>query len=112
MSVAIFIFAIFISSENYQLFYLVCFLSGFAVGCDLTAPQLILIKIIKDNPNKTIHFAIFGFITKLSLAIATLISLTAISSNVDGLNYQAIPIVYAGIPCILKIITAFCLKKL
>jgi len=112
MSAAIFVFAAFISPQNYQLFYLICFLSGFAVGCDLTAPQLILIKIIKDDPSKTIHFAIFGFITKFSLAIATLISLSAISSQDQGLNYGAIPLVYAGIPCILKIFTALFLKKL
>ncbi len=112
ISVAIFIFAAFISAKNYQLFYLICFLSGFAVGCDLTAPQLILIKIIKDNQNKTIHFAIFGFITKFSLAVATLVSLAAISNRDQSINYAAIPIVYAIIPSILKLLTAFLIKKL
>lgn len=112
ISVAIFIFATFISKENYQLFYLVCFLSGFAVGCDLTAPQLLLIETIKNNPNKTIYFAIFSFITKLSLAFATLIALFAISNESGGLNYQAIPLTYALLPCILKIFTAIILRKL
>jgi GPH family glycoside/pentoside/hexuronide:cation symporter len=112
MSAIIFIFASLISAENYQLFYLICFLSGFAVGCDLTAPQLILVKLIKDKQNKTIHFAIFGFITKISLAIATLISLTTISNQNQGLNYAAIPIVYAIIPSVLKILTAFFIKKI
>lgn len=112
MSAVIFVFAGFISAKNYQLFYIICFLSGFAVGCDLTAPQLILIKLIKDQQNKTIYFAIFGFITKFSLAIATLISLLAISNHDQSLNYSAIPIVYSIIPSILKIITAFLLKKL
>jgi GPH family glycoside/pentoside/hexuronide:cation symporter len=112
ISVLVFIFASFIDAKNYQLFYLVCFLSGFAVGCDLVAPQLLLIQIIKDFQNKTTYFAIFGFITKISLAIATLISLTAISNQAGGINYQAIPVIYAMLPCILKIITAFLLHKL
>jgi Na+/melibiose symporter-like transporter len=112
ISVLVFIFASFIDAKNYQLFYLVCFLSGFAVGCDLVAPQLLLIQIIKDFQNKTTYFAIFGFITKISLAIATLISLTAISTSNGGINYAAIPIIYAVLPCILKIITAFLLHKL
>jgi len=112
ISAMIFIFAAFISAKNYQLFYLICFLSGFAVGCDLTVPQLILIKTIKDKQNKTIYFAIFGFITKFSLAFATLISLVTISDQNQRVNYDAIPIIYAIIPSILKILTAFFIKKL
>lgn len=109
-SVLIFIFAYFISAQNYQLFYLVCFLSGFAVGCDLIAPQTILIEVIKEDKNKTVYFAIFGFITRFSLALATLIGLLAIGDG-DVLNYSAIPLIYALLPCVLKVIVIFLLGR-
>ena len=111
LSVIIFIFAALITEKNYYLFYLICILSGFAVGCDLTAPQLILINKISDKKNKTSYFAFFSFITKISLAIATFLVLNLITEN-NVINYTAIPIVYAILPCFLKVLTALFLKKL
>lgn len=111
LSVMIFIFAIFINQKNYHLFFLICLLSGFAVGCDLTAPQIILLDKIINEKNKTSYFAVFGFITKISLAFATFLVLNLINKN-GAIDYIAIPYVYALLPCLLKILTAFFLKKL
>lgn len=111
-SVAIFAFAGFITSQNYYLFYIICFLSGFAVGCDLTVPQSILVKIIKDDENKTIYFSIFSMITKISIAFASVLSLGLVSNSDGSLNYEAIPITYALVPCLFKLITVFLLRKL
>ncbi len=111
LSVAIFIFAIFITEKTYYLFYAICLLSGFAVGCDLTAPQLILLAKIKDEKNKTSYFAIFSLITKISLAIATVLVLNLISKN-GVINYGAIPYAYALLPCFIKILTVVFLRKI
>jgi Na+/melibiose symporter-like transporter len=111
LSVIIFIFAIFISEKNYYLFFAICILSGFAAGCDLTAPQILLVDKIKDEENKTSYFAVFSFITKISLAFATFLVLNLINQN-GAINYIAIPYVYALLPCFLKILTMLFLKKL
>lgn len=111
LSVATFIFAAFITSQNYYLFYAICFLSGFAVGADLTAPQLILLDKIKNEENKTSYFAIFSLISKISLAFASLLVLNLITKN-GTINYSAIPYVYALLPCAIKILTAIFLKKI
>jgi GPH family glycoside/pentoside/hexuronide:cation symporter len=111
LSVAIFIFAAFITEKNYYLFYVVCLLSGFAVGCDLTAPQLILLAKINNEKNKTSYFAIFSLITKISLAIASLLVLNLITKN-GVIDYGAIPYVYSLLPCLIKVLTVIFLKKL
>lgn len=111
LSVIIFIFAIFIDEQNYYLFFLICLLSGFTVGCDLTAPQMILVDKIINEENKTSYFAVFSFITKVSLVFATFLVLNLISKN-GSINYVAIPYVYTLLPCFIKVLTAFFLRKL
>lgn len=111
-SIAVFVFAGLITSQTYYLFYLICLFSGLAVGCDLVVPQSILVKLIENEDNKTIYFAIFSMITKISLAFATLVGLGLITKENGTINYSAIPFVYALVPCFFKLITVFWLKKL
>ncbi len=111
LSVMIFIFATFIDEKNYYLFFGICLLAGFSVGCDLTAPQVILVDKLTNEKNKTSYFAVFSLITKISLAFATFLVLNLINRN-GVINYVAIPYVYALLPCFLKILTAFFVRKL
>jgi len=111
ISVMIFIFATFIDEKNYYLFFGICLLAGFSVGCDLTAPQTILVDKLSNEENKTSYFAVFSLITKISLAFATFLVLNLINRN-GVINYVAIPYVYALLPCLLKILTAFFVRKI
>ncbi len=111
LSVMIFIFATFIDEKNYYLFFGICLLAGFSVGCDLTAPQVILVDKLTNEENKTSYFAVFSLITKISLAFATFLVLNLINRN-GVINYVAIPYVYALLPCFLKILTAFFVRKI
>jgi MFS family permease len=111
LSVMIFIFATFIDEKNYYLFFAICLLAGFSVGCDLTAPQVILVDKLTNEENKTSYFAVFSLITKISLAFATFLVLNLINKN-GVINYVAIPYVYALLPCFLKTLTAFFVRKI
>jgi Na+/melibiose symporter-like transporter len=111
ISVMIFIFATFIDEKNYYLFFGICLLAGFSVGCDLTAPQTILVDKLTNEENKTSYFAVFSLITKISLAFATFLVLNLVNRN-GVINYVAIPYVYALLPCFLKILTAFFVRKI
>ncbi len=113
LSVAIFIFTAFISKGNYEIFYFICLFSGFAMGCDLIAPQIILTKLIYKEDFKASYFAIFSFIAKLALAFATFISFVLVAkdyswlidSGKSAINTDILPIVYCFLPCLIKIVT-------
>ncbi len=120
LSVVIFIFTALISRGDSKIFYFICLFSGFAMGCDLIAPQIILTTLICKEEFKASYFAIFSFIAKLALAIATFISFILIAKDyswlIDGgkstINIDILPIVYCLTPCLIKIITFLILPVL
>ena len=111
-SVITFFFAYFITAQNANYFYLVCFLSGACLGADLITPPAILAKIIANKKEMTSsYFSLWNLVTKLGLMIAASSSLIFLGmlgyqpglSAAGSINH--ISFVYAMLPCILKIIT-------
>jgi len=111
-SVITFFFAYFITAQNANYFYLVCFLSGACLGADLITPPAILAKIIANKKEMTSsYFSLWNLVTKLGLMIAASSSLIflGMSGYQPGLSasnsINHISFVYALLPCILKIVT-------
>ncbi len=116
-SVITFFFAYFLTAQNANYFYLVCFLSGACLGADLITPPAILAKIIANKKEMTSsYFSLWNLVTKLGLMIAASSSLIFLGmsgyqpgvSASNSINH--ISFVYALLPCILKILTIFSLN--
>ena len=117
-SVLTFIFAYFIDSQNHNLFYLVCFFSGMFLGADLIIPPALIAEVIHKNIAKITSFVSFwSMINKAGLMFASFFSLIILSIfNFDTKNPSqesifVIPILYAIIPCALKLIVVLLISK-
>lgn len=111
-SVATFVFAYFLDNETANYFYLVCLMSGLFLGPDLIVPQSIIADIVsKEKGNASSYFAISNMTTKFGLMVASSSSLIILGlSNykagqiLSNENNQMLPIVYAIIPSIIKLL--------
>lgn len=105
LAIITFVWAFSLNSNNYELFYVVCFLSGFASGGDLIMPTAILSDIAHKNINKTSqYFGIWGFLAKLNFALATLLSFSLLNLfSSFNMYLSGISFIYALLPCLLKI---------
>lgn len=120
LSVAVFFWAFFLSDQNYTQFYYICFFSGMMLGADLAIPPSILADIVNSGQQQqsktSLYFSIWNMISKSGLAIASgfaLIFLGGVgyrgydSSSAESLFYLSL--IYAMLPCIIKIITVLLL---
>jgi Na+/melibiose symporter-like transporter len=117
-SVITFVFAYFINGENYHLFYIVCFLSGVFLGADLIIPPALIAEVVHKKTAKiTSYISFWSMINKAGLMFAsffTLISLSIVDFNPQDPTPESlllIPILYAIIPCALKIIVVLFISK-
>ena len=118
-SILTFIFAYFVDSSNSDLFFLICFLSGVFLGADLMMPPAIIAEIIHQKHDKiSSYLAFWNMINKAGLMCASFMSLMVLwlvsfdAKNVNQESLMAIPIIYAIIPCALKILVVLLLYKL
>ena len=94
----------------------VCALTGLALGADLAMPPALLAAVIDDHndqtPLRATYFGIWNFTTKANLAIAAGLALPLLSAagyepgTPDSL---ALALMYAAIPCVLKLIAGMAL---
>lgn len=117
-SIVTFIFAFFIGENNAELFYLVCFFSGIFLGADLVVPPSIIAEIIHNYHHKiSSYVSLWSMVNKAALMLASFLTLYALSltgfeaENVNDNSLKLIPILYAIIPCILKLIVVLLLLK-
>lgn len=95
----------------------ICLLSGAALGADLAMPAAIAADIIprRDRGRAASYFGIWSLINKAVLALAAGLGLPLLA----GLGYQpggeagltALAILYAGIPCVIKLLSAMLLMR-
>ena len=118
-SILTFIFAYFVDSSNSDLFYLICFLSGVFLGADLMMPPAIIAEIIHQKHDKiSSYLSFWNMINKAGLMCASFLSLMTLwlvsfdAKNVNQESLMAIPIIYAIIPCALKMLVVLLLFKL
>lgn len=100
-------------------FWLVCALSGIALGTDLAIPSALLAGLIArqgdQGQREGAYFGWWNLATKLNLALAAGLSLPLLGwlgytpGTTDPAGLSALTMAYAVIPCGIKLIAALCL---
>ncbi len=116
LAVAGFVGAFYLGEGDVWAYAAVCIASGLALGGDLTLPPSIVADHVNKHNNTAhsgTHYALLAFIAKASLAVATAITLPALDAagfkpkdiNSDD-AFFVLSILYALIPCLIKILSA------
>lgn len=112
VAIVAFVWASRLSTGDTTAFAIICILSGFALGADLALPPSLLADVIGRRGRMEAtgsYFGLWTLATKLNLALAAGIALPLL----DALGYRpggrddaalgALAIVYAFVPCVLKL---------
>lgn len=99
-------------------FYIICILSGVTLGADMTIlPAMLSTRLEASGQSPSHAFGMWGFITKMSFAIAAGLSLPLLAYagyNPGTENPEAalrsLAMTYAALPCALKILAIIALK--
>jgi GPH family glycoside/pentoside/hexuronide:cation symporter len=102
-------------------FAVVCITSGAVLGADLTLlPAMFATRLAKISPSAAEGFGLWSFVSKLTLAIAAVALLPMLEAA--GLQtgttqsppdaVQLLVILYAGLPCALKLIAIVLLSSI
>ena len=122
LSVFVFIWVIFLQPGDVLSYAMICILSGFALGADLSLPPSIIADRItqqKAQAQATFTYGIMAFIPKLSLAIASgggllILGLSGFEAGFEN-TQQSLYIlvcVYGLLPCVIKFGSAYMLYTL
>jgi len=116
-AVTAFFWAIQLGAGDMVPYIVICLMSGAALGADLALPAAIAADIIpqRDRGRAASYFGIWSLINKAVLALAAGLGLPLLA----GLGYQpggelgltALAVLYAGIPCIIKLLSAMLLLR-
>jgi glycoside/pentoside/hexuronide:cation symporter, GPH family len=115
LSVVSFVWAYGLGAGDAWPFVMVCVLSGFALGADLSLPPALLASVIQagghSGQREGAYFGAWNWANKMNLALAAGISLPLLQllgyvpnapSSAEGM--QALSLAYAVLPCGLKLI--------
>ena len=112
LAVAAFVWAAFLGTGDTTAFAAICIASGLSFGADLAlAPSLLADVVGRDGRMHATaaYFGVWTLVTKLNLALAAGIALPQLAAlgYVPGRDDQAsaghLALVYAGLPCLLKL---------
>lgn len=113
---AAFVWAVLLEAGDAWAYAGVCVLSGLALGADLALPPALLADVIPENERgeTAAYFGLWSFLAKLALALAGLVlPLLAWVGYVPGQPAGwNLALVYAGLPCVLKLVAATLLSSL
>ncbi|OUV99121.1 MAG: hypothetical protein CBD16_08690 [Betaproteobacteria bacterium TMED156] len=123
LSIFGFIWALFVGTDNFKYFLIICIFTGFALGAELICPPMILAtKITQLGHNGALEGSYFGILNlfiKLSLALASGMILPILSyygytssGNSSEFSLTLLQFFYAGFPCILKAFCWFEIRKI
>ncbi|SHI02435.1 MFS transporter [Marivita hallyeonensis] len=112
LAIIAFSFALFLGSGDTLFFAVICLASGAAVGADLTLlPAIFARRMETVAPNATEGFALWGFVSKFTLAFAAIALLPILEASgfVSGTDNSetalwTLTLLYAGVPCALKLV--------
>ncbi len=124
MAIAIvsFVWALTLDQGDLTAFGIICLATGFALGAELVCPPILLGALIdragQRGRSEASYFGIWNLIAKLALAAAAGLVLPALSglgyqpgSTTGNHELQALQWVYAGLPCMLKLIALVMLNR-
>jgi GPH family glycoside/pentoside/hexuronide:cation symporter len=119
LAVASFLWTLSLGTGDFWPFAVICAVSGAALGADLTLlPAIFAQRLSRTGTSEAAAFGLWSFVSKLSLALAALVILPLL----DGLGFKpgpkntedalwALTLIYAGLPCVLKIIAILLLAS-
>lgn len=119
LSVASFAFASSLGEGDIWAFALICTVSGFALGADMTLlPALFARRLAEMGSSAAEGFGLWSFMSKATLAFAAVLVLPALdrAGFVPGPEnsseaLQMLSFLYAGVPCFLKLIAMWMLAR-
>ncbi|MBA3814625.1 MAG: MFS transporter [Alphaproteobacteria bacterium] len=103
-----FIGSFYLSGDSFQWFYLICFLSGFALGGDLVLLPSLLADVVGNKTElRNMNFSLWQFINKAALAMTSgllFLVLPQLANNQNTAYFSAVLYwSYALIPCMIKV---------
>ena len=112
LAIVAFSFAMTLGSGDTVWFAIICLASGAAVGADLTLlPAVFARRMETVAPNASEGFALWGFVSKFTLAFAAIALLPILEASgfVSGSDNSdaaltTLTLLYAGVPCALKLV--------
>jgi glycoside/pentoside/hexuronide:cation symporter, GPH family len=115
-AVVSFVWAYGLEAGAYGSFAVICTLSGLAFGADLALPPALLARVIDANGHQRqregAYFGLWNLVNKLCLAVAGGIALPCLEAlgyvrgAHDANALDALAIIYAVVPCLLKLAAA------
>jgi len=121
IAVVSFIGAFFLGQGDMVAYLIICLISGAALGGDLSLPPAVLAAHIHSQNTQhsaSSQFALLTFLSKTALALAAILTLPLLekmgfvaASDNSAAALMALSIVYALIPCLMKITAAFMLWR-
>jgi len=112
--------ALFLGPGDVLIFAIICVASGAVLGADLTLlPAMFATRMAKISPSAAEGFGLWAFVSKFTLAFAAvallpLLERAGLRSGAGQSPDQAVRllvILYAGVPCILKILAIVLLSR-
>jgi GPH family glycoside/pentoside/hexuronide:cation symporter len=113
--------ALFLGAGDVWWFAIVCVASGAVLGADLTLlPAMFATRMAKISPSAAEGFGLWSFVSKFTLALAAVVLLpllenAGLQSGQGPVPVQAVQmlvILYAGVPCALKLLAIAMLASL
>jgi glycoside/pentoside/hexuronide:cation symporter, GPH family len=112
LAILAFLWALSLGTGDIVAFAVISAASGAALGADLTLlPALFARRLAETGTAEAAAFGLWSFVSKLSLALAALIILPALDhlgfkpgQENDEAALWALTLIYAGLPCVLKVI--------
>lgn len=112
LAIVAFSFAMTLGRGDTVWFAIICLASGAAVGADLTLlPAVFARRMETVAPNASEGFALWGFVSKFTLAFAAIALLPILEASgfVSGADNSdaaltTLTLLYAGVPCALKLV--------
>ncbi|MDX1950094.1 MAG: MFS transporter [Rickettsiales bacterium] len=116
IAICVFVWAANLEQGDFTPYLLICLLSGFAFGGELSLPPAILADLV--DKNYTTDYSILAFLSKISLALASGISFMVLDENNfstgkvnNSGSLELLSILYATIPCTIKFLAIILLIK-
>ena len=113
LAILAFAYAAFLGPGDWLAFAVICLLSGFALGADLTLlPVIFAARMAAISPSAAEGFGLWAFVSKFTLAFAAVTLLPALEwAGFDAAAPQnpdnaliLLSVLYAAVPCALKVI--------
>jgi GPH family glycoside/pentoside/hexuronide:cation symporter len=113
LSIAAFVWATLLGAGDITAYFVICIVAGLALGADLVLPPVLVASAINPGQSPGAVFGIFTLLGKLSLALAglSLPLLDVLGYRTGSTTGIALPLTYAAIPCLLKLLAMITLTR-